>query len=573
MSGDQKIGLHIGLRFKSTPDREICDRIFGFLGEIERLEEKYPIPLFWNFPVAPVLDNQNRSAAKLIAKLGRRVADNRDRIVPSGFSGAAHPLLLPEELKQELLWCYRNPWFPALENLFQLHPDSVLPFYPDLFGEAVKGVYSRHGFRLIGIPIPLYRVFSFSGGNRRKGPKLFSSSAYRIPGSKIRLSPIAVVRPEDTTAEIVPALLASSRKMDSLGLLFDMEPGKRGDESQQPAAALGIINMISRQRRIEFLPWPEQVQKNADTPVDPAELLKYSAPLFSTNDRSIRAGAEEVRKKKRKSNLQVRRLLTSLAEATGALSENTADTDGASLEITNISMAGSVTLIGDGSQQATFNQGKLTNLINHGREILGGMPAQSFFATGVKRDVLKTESAFSFEREGQTGLRSILSARIARDQQDIRVVLDTYFGEEHGCLRLDLTVHYPFLADRLIRESAPLELCLCSFTEDDNLLIEAELPERGCYNQAVAPKQSITRLYGKIFRIQKGAEIVELEAAPEHKYHTEPLEFRAAKQRGAYRLLVNLGGSYLPLPGRCFSARAQNLAYAIRSGGTKTGSP
>ena len=58
MSNGRTLRLHLGLRFGAGPDRQICNRAAEFLEEIERLETKNPIPLYWNFPVAAVLKSE-----------------------------------------------------------------------------------------------------------------------------------------------------------------------------------------------------------------------------------------------------------------------------------------------------------------------------------------------------------------------------------------------------------------------------------------------------------------------------------------------------------------------------------
>jgi hypothetical protein len=227
-------------------------------------------------------------------------------------------------------------------------------------------------------------------------------------------------------------------------------------------------------------------------------------------------------------------------------------------------MAGSVALIG-AAVQANFVEGRFSNLVKRGKEVLAGKPAQSFLTVGAKRVVLQTESAFSFERGGETGLRSTLSARIGEKSQPIRVVLDHYFEGNEPTLRLDIGIQYPPIRQGLLYESAPLEICLYSFTQDDSLLIEAELGNGMRYSETVPHQKTLKRLYGKSFRIVKQDAVVQLTAAPDYKTRTEQIEFQVRKQRGGYLLFANLGGSYLPQRAGFITNRMHVLSYWIGS--------
>jgi len=135
--------------------------------------------------------------------------------------------------------------------------------------------------------------------------------------------------------------------------------------------------------------------------------------------------------------------------------------------------------------------------------------------------------------------------------------------DDEPMLRLDIGVHYPLIPDTLLYESAPLEICLYSFTQDDSLRIEAELASGMRYSEAIPHKEMLKCLYGKKFRIAKGDAAVQLIAAPAYKTRTEQIEFQVRKRRGGYLLFANLGGSYLPQTTGFITDRKQLLTYGI----------
>ncbi|MBN2553741.1 MAG: hypothetical protein JXB06_13270, partial [Spirochaetales bacterium] len=309
-------------------------------------------------------------------------------------------------------------------------------------------------------------------------------------------------------------------------------------------------------------------QDSAAEPVDPAELLKFVGQSGVLHENSAWDRIESLRARKRRSNLQVHELLDTVAAAgRGGATGRPGKSERAGeekLQITSISMAGSVTLIGIDSR-AAFLEGRLSGLVDRGRSILPGVPARSFFSFGARRESLRTDSAFSFDREGQTGLRCTLSTRSTPGPGGVRVILDYYFTDEPNRLTLDMTVHYPELPPGIIRESSPLEACLCAFDEDEQLQIEVLIPNREPYRRNLASRQGVYLLYGKCFTIPRDRAAVQLTAYPAHSTRTEWIEFRVAKQRGTYQLWANLGGSYLVQPASLLSARRRSLSYSIGS--------
>lgn len=589
MSTGRPLHLHLGLRFATSFDRQVSSRAAGFLEEIENLEDKFTIPLYWNFPTAPVLEKQSRKTAKLMEAIRKRVGTAQDRIVPCGFSAAAHPLLLPEELQRELSWCYRNPWFPALKNLFDARPEAIVPVHPDLYSEAAENAYSRQGFNVIGIPIPLYRLRPPQGKNRWTELRALAASDFSIRGaaSDAILRPIALLRPEEVTAEGINTVLSACGREDALYLMVDLSDGIPSGDSAGSEVAQRLLRLLSRHRRTEFHPFSVEPRNPAPTPIDSVELMKFVEPVGRCPERGTWDRVETLRNRKRKSNLQMRDLLQTLSAAAPSAAipapDRTKNRGTDTIEITSISMAGSVTLIGVGLQ-ATFSRGRLSNLIDHGRKALPGRPGRSVFTFSNKRELLRTDSAFSFDREGQTGLRSILSRRLDKGQKSVQIILDYYFADEHSGLALDITASYPTLAPGIVSESTPLELCLCSFTEDNRPRLEVETPDRDPYRHSVASGPGVFVLSGKRFRLQQNNFVVDLQVSPRQKSRVGQIEFRAEKQRfmprgsaaigrpyprgRRYLLWANLGGSYLPQPATNLSARRLDLSYAIRFSGT-----
>jgi len=575
--------LYLGLRFATADAGQTGRQAKRFLEEIERLEAKHPIPLFWNFPVAPVLEQRSRSSANLVSAIQRRVRAGEDRIVPAGFTGAPHPLLLPDELERELRWCYRNPWFPAVTNLFAAQPEVILPVYPQLYAESRTKAYSSHGFRTIGIPIPLHRLFTTAGKNKWTDLKPLTRTDYSLSGgnSEVNLRPITVVKPEEVTPERIEGLLTACGRAACLTLMLDLTDGNRENETAEAAVLQRLLHLLSRHRKIQLHPIPAENLESTPPEIDPGELLKFLPGIAGDSKSKDWDRIEALRQKKRKTNLEMRELLKTIAAAVPSRTTGRSVGSGnrESIEITNISMAGSVTLIGV-NRQATFHRGLLSNLIDHGEKVLPGEAGRSVFTLDGKREYLQTESAVSFDRRGESGLRSTLYTRAGRQGKGVQVILDYYFSDEQAYLTVDQTICYPPYRRGVIMEVIPLELCVCAFTEEEPPTLTVEDPKGDPRIETVTPHPRIILLWGKGFTVQHGKHSVGLLAAPGRHTRRGQIEFRVEKKRGgarggAYLLWANLGGSYLPQPAAELSTRRLNLSYGIRfsaaaGGGTKS---
>jgi hypothetical protein len=564
--------LYLGLRFAGSDAGQTGRQAKKYLEEIEKLEAEQSTPVFWNFPVAPFLGQPGRSSSAAVAAIRRRVRAGGDRIVPAGFTGVPHPLLLPEELERELRWCYRNPWFPAVTNLFGVPPESILPVYPELYAESRTGAYSSHGFRTICIPIPLHRLLPTTGKNRWTVLKPLTRAGYSIPGgnSKVNLRPIAVMKPAEVTTEGIEGLLTACGRADSLALMLDLADGNQENAAAQAEVLRRLFLFLSRHRKIQPRSLPVENLESEPPEVDPGELLKFLPGVGGESKNEDWDRIEGFRRKKRKTNLQMRELLQMIAGAfpadTTGRSSRTARHE--SIEITNISMAGSVTLIGV-DRQATFQRGLLSNLIDRGEKVLPGEAGRSVFTLDGKREHLQTESAVSFDKRGESGLRSTLCTRADRRGGSVRVILDYYFGDECAHLAVDQTIRYPPFRHGVVAEVIPLEVCLCSFTEDEPPTLTVEDPGGDPRVEALTAQPRILLSWGKVFRVRHGNRCVELLTAPGQHTRRGHIEFRVEKKRagargGGYLLWANLGGSYLPRPAADLPTGDLHLSYGIR---------
>ena len=102
MSSKKELILYIGIRWQQAASRLIAEKTEVFLEKLTCAKLEKCIPLHWNMPITPYLDNKNPSINKIITEIKTRINACKDCIVPMGYSGAAHPLLEAPELEKEL---------------------------------------------------------------------------------------------------------------------------------------------------------------------------------------------------------------------------------------------------------------------------------------------------------------------------------------------------------------------------------------------------------------------------------------------------------------------------------------
>jgi hypothetical protein len=559
--------LFLGIRLRAPSADHLCRQGEQALEALERLETDAPIPVHWNFAVARLLGTRTRPIDNLIERIKSRLSDRGDRILPAGFYGSVHSHLLRKELERELRWCYKNPWFPALKSVFGTEPESILPWHPDPLREAASGVYSRQGFRLLGVPLPASPLLEHSPAGKAGRLRLLAAEAAVTGGSDRRalIQPVLVVSTarEGELHELVSILLSPAFHGRRLFVLVD--PGVQPrDSADAGGITAALVTQLARHEAVEFLSLDPAALEPGNPEISLGELLAGADITEYPRRRIAWARAEGSRSGKRQTNDRIRAVLEQMAA--GAQSPEApggGDRDDR-IQITNVSMSGSVTLMG-AEVQATFVEGRLADLQQNRQGFLTGTPACSFIAGEARRIYLQTQSAFSFERDGENGLRANLTAELPYSREPMRAVIDYFFRADERELSVELAMHYPGFRDLIVDENAPLEIPLFFFGGVDGVTLEAEFPDGSRYGEQLQPREAIKVLYGQRFLAVKNGSAVHLLAGAAGRPLIRSLELQVLKFRGRCLLLANLGGSYRPQPASHLSGVQERLSYRIGS--------
>lgn len=576
--------LFLGLQLTASSQSRLCRRGEKFLNEISSLETQIHIPLHWSFAVADLLGNRSKAARNLISEIKERMHSREDIILPSGFSGCAHPYLLAEELKRELTWCYKNPWFPALKSVFAATPEVLFPVYPDVIREAVSGAYSKHDIRILGFPISVHRIAAGLARGDKTPRLLLGSRSLRIDeaGLKAVLKPFVLLHADTLARELeaLPPVLtslaslaprvprASAQNTGRLFILLESSRQELGGNETNHGALTRLIEFLHTHCNPRFFSFDPSAARRESTQIHPGNLLRFADPLYHQWRPQSRERIGQLRACRRKTNAQLRDVLETMAEklplerSTGAAITKNNESD---IRITNVSMRGSVTLMGEKSR-ASFVEGRLSNLYVDGSGILTGRPAKAYLIYGKRRIYLQSESAFSFETDEHNGLRSTLTASLAGEREPLRTTVDYYFEKDEEGLSLDLAIRCPSWGEAIVDAIAPLELCLYSFGQDDNLYIDAQLSDGAVYRETIPARAAVKLLYAGRFLIGKNEERLSISFAGQPNGRIHCLEFLVKKNRGRFLLFANLGGSYLPQPAEKIVGSGMRFSYKIGKG-------
>ena len=558
MTRKKPLRLLLGLRLRDPGSPEVCRAALAALAEAEGLDS--PLPLHWNLPLAPLAASGSRAAAELCTRIKARVKTQADAVLPAGFRGAPHLLLQAEELDRELAWCRRNPWFPGAKSLLGQEPAHLLPLVPDLLREQASGVYSRRGFITVGVALPLEQALRLLFSRKGRYRFLLGQMPGRAAVYSCLLPPPAI---DPARLAGLPDALEVARQPLFLLLELGAEAaGPRLTPLVQALAARYELQPLSLARDALF----PAGGTAGELPFDPAALLSALDPLELNSPRVLegmeRAAALRGRRRRR-SDADLRSVLEATAGAPRPAARNRERVRPSPEQVLIASMAGLVSL--DGPRfAATFEDGRFTGLRQDGTQMLAGLPARSYLVLKGKIQELQTESAFSFEREPESGLRSVLKARLPGTDGDIRLQADAYFRDQE--LELDFVLSFPVFAPAtMLEQLAPFELVLFVLGRQEQAQISCELGDGLVHRQALAAQPACRLLYGTRFLLPSlptGGPALTLAAAG---VGTGPLvlPLRVHRERGRRLLLANPFGSYSPVPAEAYSGRTERFSLRI----------
>jgi hypothetical protein len=513
----------------------------SLLEEATALETDFPLQ--WIFSVSPLLEQTSRTLNNLLLEIRTRSGSRRDCLVPAGFRGAVHPLLTAEELEKELTWCWSHPAAAGFSELFAAAPAAVMPSYPDPWRELAAGVYSRRGFKALGLPQDPARPYHFLRRGRDARAAIFmyiplSASSREDFDRRIFSLPAAVPAREKTLFVVLDtASLLVLREQDGeprplVGKLLDVLGSKYA------------VTPISLSDPRLFSPVPKAPGS-----------LDYLPVRADPLRRRMWLQAEPLRSKEVRKDKDLRSILELISDEPDHRPPARKKAPTQDQRVLDANMTGTVVLSGE-CFDANFTDGRLTGLSSGKQPLFGAGPAQVYLELAGNRYDYRTESAFSFQGPGEYGLRTVFKlnlprtavSRTAAPRAESLLVADCYFREDSPDLLLDFRLTYPELEEKNeITAIAPYEIPLLAAAPGEALCVRARFPERDEVEHRFSPDGAPTgaelrQLSGSEFILDVGGQRLFL------RFHNSPriglMEFCRRRRGGTQYLYANLNGSY-----------------------------
>ena len=475
------------------------------------------IPLHWNFPVHPVLAEETEGrkeeeqAAPAVKIIQRRLAAEKDVLLPMGYSGAYHSLLTDEELRQEYRWTFTNPGGNGFADIFGARPKLIMPSQMDFLRPSSRSFYNNCACTWLAVP-DKHSLRGNGAGRLQTVELLDHGNMYYLP--LLDLAPPA----EDA----FKAVKKFTRKGGGpLGVLVDFS---RGNSAEDLCDFLETADRLRQKNDVNFvqlshwlLPDRRQGLANPGSSLStakrvPGTMLPYISPPHDPADRvrRLEAGRKRffIHRHDLDSDAEPYREIIITVSSPCKRSEtvehrpNAADYE-TPVERTLIADMPGTVVIKESDFEAEFFNGRFSNIISDRGPLLTEEHAASYISINEKFYPFENAGVYSFESEEVRGLREFLLME-APGGGEGKLIIDYMFIGEYPSLFISADIQYPvFTKGSVINSYAPLELPLFHFTEEDSLTAAGVYPDGTQYFLSVPCSEGIYDLPGRQFSISK----------------------------------------------------------------------
>lgn len=410
---------------------------------IDECEQTETAPVMWNLPVLGIADKTSHVATAALERILERSQRTEDRIIPMGYAGVPHRLLVAAEADNELTWACTNQWHTGLSEITARHharPPApvVLPDQPDperrtddatygIVAQTAAGAELRMGdARAPVVPIasPPAEWETDNGGatGQRYRRMLQRSIAAGLRRARSAQMPLVlharITQRSDTAAAKVVLELLRARRTPRCSVVA--LPGIDADPHNDTTYSRAV-----------------------DGPEPFARVQPLPRLLAASDNRS--AG--------RRSNTRVEQTLRALA----GIDPGAPPTEHRTTREIISTMPGEATITAD-AFDARFATGRLAGLtVGEDRRetglVLGGQPAVSAVTVDGERTPFEPFSSFSVEGDECRGIHGIerLTPQANRRRRHgaaesagpAAVTTETLIVGDHDALLLNVTVEWP----------------------------------------------------------------------------------------------------------------------------------
>ncbi len=577
------------LRFYNQPEEQlfkIIEACFAFLNSNALLTSN---PVLWNLPVHLLTENLDTRKQDILTHLRHRMETVGDKVLPKGYSGAFHSLLLRDELEDEVSWVYENPWNDrnTIEESIELLPRFMMPSDIDFFRPEFRGYYHNSVFNWIIAPsLPTGSPFrgtltAIMGKDKLALPCLFLPAQMQKnetisprlllqqPNPLFIIAECSSVHITTTLEQLTESFKKLAKKGHSIGVTTDILSHKK-EQNGQPASGPIENRSEAKMQSVSYIDFPVPI-----LPHTPADRLNRSVAFKKRYQLSLReydASSPEAKE-------EIKQILLTLAGITPVeLSEHEAKQ--LSLQepeqrnfIAN--MPGD-TLLNESYYQVELSGGRFRNIIIDGEPHLVGKPIQSYLR--IKEPVqFEQLTSFSFESdENERGLREILVLEESTPsfEKTGTLVLDYLFCGDFPYLIISLFAYYPVFSSAVtVSGFAAFELPLFEYTKNDAVRLQAVYPDGKSYTCFITPHEQVIDFPGSTFFFTHGETTFMLLFPELQQKSIEILPVKVVKEKHRFLLYVNPRGSYRSCSSNLVSGIEEHVVFMVAAGTTETLNP
>ena len=508
------------------------------------------IPMHWSFP-ACTLESRTGTDTRLVPVIKERLAAGAVTLLPRGYSGAPHIVLLSGDVKRDLQWAITNPWHSGIGDIFDGHETIVFPTSPDAHRESVWSHYDSGSNNLL---LEFYdRTLGTTLFIHRTEKESWILPLIRYPAEKRALSshfkrwPSAGVINIDLYPWVKPDHIVSHvhdlREFLELGVSF-----RRLTDAVKAQGSIGRSALLS----IPVISAPSAEAGRSTT--------GYSGTEVSASAKSLATGKIDGRQ-----NRAITR--ERLCAAGGAVLLETPPparraVPGAIERTLIADMFGSVSIF-NGDISIRFEEGQLAGISLGNAPVLCGRAMSSYYIEEIRCDFANS-GAFSFDGEGCHGLRATQTIQGKRIIRNGSVVRDFFVLDGESSLFVSTICRRPTISRGVKIEAwacfelPVFELTHSSFIEVETRALDGEksaLDLTGCDGEFLFAGNAF-RLRNSEFAVcitypKSGHDIIRL------------LPVRITTSGRKSIISMSPGGCYHPAPGECYSGFADHTVFAI----------
>lgn len=562
VSKQETIDIHLILRFPPEQNNQNGPLLEQTLRVLEHYDVEETAAIHWNFSCRSLLEDESGKTSAAITSLMRRCSEGNDLLIPMGYAGAFHPLLLTEELKDEIEWAKENPWGTGFKQVFNADPAIWMPMMMDLYRRSSTFFYRDNP--KWWIEAPPFKKIEYPLGSEitlHEGRQASSFPLLHFPGPVFK--------------EIRRMYQLVNKKLHtSLAVIIDCSP-------MRPEIVIQSLEALKRGLKknmgLRFNPIAKLSNSHSGPKKgvgDPLRGLVAAGMDPASRMNRIEAYSLRVSPQNPGRNRKVLSTLSVLENPTLHRSSHSFAGEFPPERLLIANMPGN-TVMREGPFSAHFSEGRLRDFSSNNTHLLAGRPASSYILGDNRYDFSKT-SSFAFEGDNVRGMRELLLFDHPIAEEPGTLIIDYYTIEDFPYITVSVYAQYPCLSSaQSVKGYALLEVPIFNFRDNSSIFVQSEYPDKSSYERPVPAREEMYLFPGSTFRFsneETGATL--LLAFPKEKQHiTEALPVRVSKQGKVFTFSINPWGSYTPLPLEHIRGGKEHFSFFLAAGLTPPSPP